>query len=249
MLLFNTHLLISFIACRNYWKCCCLSVYRFFSQQKSNALATINPQGKSFPKIICVIYQFHMDIYKQSNWHQINGSVHVYFKHSYWSLPIFSVKMNVYSQDTSTILSWLPWRYGPVIECLLVHAGFTVRWSLPTYTPLHSSPAKHWQEISPPGALNRGNNNKFPNLYRAIFVWPGNENVWKKQKQQTNGNRAIWLVCWMDTNASGFWLVKQTLGSKNFMLKKLSRKLSINTLLWRHTATRLANQTCNAFPC
>ena len=29
---------------------------------------------------------------------------------------------------------------------------------------------------------------------RAIFVWPWNENARTKQKQQTNENRAIWLV-------------------------------------------------------
>ena len=29
---------------------------------------------------------------------------------------------------------------------------------------------------------------------RAIFVWPWNENARTKQKQLTNGNRAIWLV-------------------------------------------------------
>ena len=43
---------------------------------------------------------------------------------------------------------------------------------------------------------------------------------WKranKQKQQTNGNRAIWLVYRMDTKARGFWLVERTLGWKNFM--------------------------------
>ena len=52
---------------------------------------------------------------------------------------------------------------------------------------------------------------------RAIFVWPWNENAWKKQKQQTNGNRAIWLVYRTDTEARGFWLFKRTLGWKNFM--------------------------------
>ena len=36
---------------------------------------------------------------------------------------------------------------------------------------------------------------------RAIFVWPWNENSRTKQKQQTNGNRAIWLVYRTDTNA------------------------------------------------
>ena len=38
-----------------------------------------------------------------------------------------------------------------------------------------------------------------------------------KQKQQTNRNWAIWLVYQTDTNARGFWLVKRTLGWKNFM--------------------------------
>ena len=49
---------------------------------------------------------------------------------------------------------------------------------------------------------------------------------WKratKQKQQKNGNRAIWLVYWTDRNAPGFWLVKRTLGWKNFMPEELSR--------------------------
>ena len=58
---------------------------------------------------------------------------------------------------------------------------------------------------------------------RAIFVWPWNENARTKQKQQTNGNRAIWLVYRTDTNARGFWLVKRTLGWKNFMPEELSR--------------------------
>ena len=49
----------------------------------------------------------------------------------------------------------------------------------------------------------------------------------QKQKKQMNGNRAIWLVCWTDTNACGFWLVKWTLGWKNFMPEELSRNQSI----------------------
>ena len=52
---------------------------------------------------------------------------------------------------------------------------------------------------------------------RKIFVWPWNEKARTKQKQQTNGNKAIWLVCRTDTNARGFRLVKRTLGWKNFM--------------------------------
>ena len=54
-------------------------------------------------------------------------------------------------------------------------------------------------------------------IHRAIFVWPWNESTRTKQKQETNGNRAIWLVYRTDTNARGFWLVKRTLGWKNFM--------------------------------
>ena len=51
----------------------------------------------------------------------------------------------------------------------------------------------------------------------AIFLWAWNENARTKQKQQRNGNRAIWLVYRTDTNAHGFWLVKWTLGWKTFM--------------------------------
>ena len=48
-----------------------------------------------------------------------------------------------------------------------------------------------------------------------------------EKKQQTNGNRAIWLVCWMDTNARGFWFLKRTLGWKNLIPKDLSRNQPI----------------------
>ena len=62
-----------------------------------------------------------------------------------------------------------------------------------------------------------------PFAVRAIFVWPWNENARTKQKQQKNGNRAIWLVYRTDTNAPGFWLVKRTLGWRNFTPDELSR--------------------------
>ena len=52
-------------------------------------------------------------------------------------------------------------------------------------------------------------------LYRGVFLWPWNENAQTKRRQQTNGNRAIWLVYRMDKNAHGFWLVKRTLRRKN----------------------------------
>ena len=57
-------------------------------------------------------------------------------------------------------------------------------------------------------------------VIRVIFVWLWNENAPTKQKQETNGNRAIWLVYQMDTNARGLWLVNRTLGWKDFMPKK-----------------------------
>ena len=52
-------------------------------------------------------------------------------------------------------------------------------------------------------------------------------NARTKQKTQTKGKGAIWLVYWTDTNARCFWLVKQTLGWKNFMPEELSRNQSI----------------------
>ena len=48
---------------------------------------------------------------------------------------------------------------------------------------------------------------------RATFVWLWNENA--RTTQQTNGNRAIWLVYRTDTNARGFWLVERT--PENFL--------------------------------
>ena len=48
------------------------------------------------------------------------------------------------------------------------------------------------------------NGTELEHVVREIFVWPWNENARTKQKQQTNRNRAIWLV-------------KRTLGWKNLM--------------------------------
>ena len=54
------------------------------------------------------------------------------------------------------------------------------------------------------------------------------QRVRRIKKQQTDGNRMIWLVCRTDTNARSFW------------------KKSIDTSLWRCTATRLANRTMHS---
>ena len=52
---------------------------------------------------------------------------------------------------------------------------------------------------------------------RAMFINYDLEIARTKQKQQVSGNRVIWWVCWMDTNALGFWLVIKV----NPRLKKL----------------------------
>ena len=62
---------------------------------------------------------------------------------------------------------------------------------------------------------------------RATFIWLWNENAPTKQKQETNGIRAIWLVYQIDTKVHGFWLVNRTLGWKNFMPQELSRNQRI----------------------
>ena len=49
---------------------------------------------------------------------------------------------------------------------------------------------------------------------------------WKranKTKTTNERKKAIWLVYLTDTNATGFWLVKRTLGWRNFMPEELSR--------------------------
>ena len=79
---------------------------------------------------------------------------------------------------------------------------------------------------------------------RAIFVWPRNENAWTKQKQQTNGNRAIWLVYRTDTNARGFWLFKRTLWWKNFMPESF---LEINGCFALTSYCNMIDQSNNAF--
>ena len=53
---------------------------------------------------------------------------------------------------------------------------------------------------------------------------------WKRaNKTETTNerNRVIWFVYRTDTNARGFWLVKRTLGWKNFMPEERSRNQSI----------------------
>ena len=79
---------------------------------------------------------------------------------------------------------------------------------------------------------------------RAIFECPWNENGRTKQKQQTNGNRAIWLVYRTDTNARGFWLVKRTLGWKNFTSEN---SLEINRYFASTSYCNTIGQSNNTF--
>ena len=81
-------------------------------------------------------------------------------------------------------------------------------------------------------------------FYRAIFICPRSENVRAKQAQQTNGNRAIWLVYRTDTDAGGFWLVKRTLAWKNFMLENF---LEINRYFALTSYCNMIGQSNNAF--
>ena len=79
---------------------------------------------------------------------------------------------------------------------------------------------------------------------REIFVWPWNKNARTKQKQQTNGNRAIWLVYRTHTNARGFWLVERTLGWKNYMPENF---LEINRYFALTSYCNTIGQSNNAF--
>ena len=81
-------------------------------------------------------------------------------------------------------------------------------------------------------------------LDRAIFVWPWNKNALAKQRQQTNGNRAVWLVHRTDINARGFRLVKRTLGWKNFMPENF---LEINRYFALTSYCNTIGQSNNAF--
>ena len=87
-------------------------------------------------------------------------------------------------------------------------------------------------------------NAKHNEANRAIFAWPWNENARTKQTQQTNGNRAIWLVYRTDTNARGYCLVKRTLGWKNFMPENF---LEINRYFALTWYCNTIGQSNNAF--
>ena len=81
-------------------------------------------------------------------------------------------------------------------------------------------------------------------MLEPIFVWTWNESARTKQKQQTNGNRAISLVYRTDKHARGFWLVKRTFGWKNFMPENF---LEINRYFSLTSYCNTIGQSNNAF--
>ena len=79
---------------------------------------------------------------------------------------------------------------------------------------------------------------------RTISVWPWHGNARTKQKQQTNGNRTIWLVYRTDTNARDFRLVYRRLVWKNFMPENF---LEINRYFALTSYCNTIGQSNNAF--
>ena len=96
------------------------------------------------------------------------------------------------------------------------------------------------------GVLNQSRVEVEPfSFVKAIFVRPWNENARTKQTQQTNGTRAVWLVYRTDTNARGFWLVKRTLGWKNFIMPE--NFLEIDRCFALTSYCNKTSQSSNAF--
>ena len=118
------------------------------------------------------------------------------------------------------------------VRCHYVHSAHGTTSTIRKFGHL-TIERSHVSKVSTSQIFQPGENRPVPcerdprSKNRAIFVWPWNENARTKQKQQTNGNRAIWLVYRTDTNARGFWLVKRTLGWKNLHSRELSRNQPI----------------------
>ena len=77
--------------------------------------------------------------------------------------------------------------------------------------------------------------------YRAIFVWPWNEKARTKQKQQTNGNRAIWLVY---GRYKRLWL---SVALANSRVKKPKNFLEINRYFASPSYCNTVGQSNSAF--
>ena len=103
--------------------------------------------------------------------------------------------------------------------------------------------SSHVNSLSFTGPSQKFENNHGGSI-SAIYAWLWNENAWTIQKQQMNGNRVNWLVYRTDTNAGGFWLVKGTLGWKDFIPKNL---LEIKQYFALMSYCNMIGQSNNAF--
>ena len=107
-------------------------------------------------------------------------------------------------------------------------------------------------------------------LVRGIFVWRWNRHENARRKQQTNKNRAIWLVYRTDTNLRSGDFFFFLAGEKKIAWSQVKRiqtpvafgrsskrrvkntsctrtfQKSIDSPLWRHTTTRLVNRTMSS---
>ena len=135
------------------------------------------------------------------------------------------------------------------VRCHYVHSAHGTTSTIRKFGHL-TIERSHVSKVSTSQIFQPGENRPVPcergprSKNRAIFVWPWNENARTKQKQQTKGNRAIWLVYRTDTNARGFWLVKRTLGWKNFMPENF---LEINRYFALTSYCNTTGQSNNAF--
>ena len=164
--------------------------------------------------------------------------------HSGWPREFGQLNPSLHSRITSVSLNSGPHSnlFTSATVRIPVHTAPKGRTELIRYVTLHF---RNWRSAAPLRCRSHRSNVWTEVLSgRAIFVWPWNENARTKQKQQTNGNRAIWLVYRMDTNVRVFWLVKRTLGWKNFTSKNV---LEINGYFALTSYCNTIGQSSNAF--
>ena len=89
---------------------------------------------------------------------------------------------------------------------------------------------------------------EFVNRYSGTSIERFSHDLEMKTREQnrnnTYGNRAVWLVYQTDTNVRGFWLVKRTHGWKNFMPENF---LEINRYFALTSYCNTIGQSNNAF--
>ena len=89
--------------------------------------------------------------------------------------------------------------------------------------------------------------------FRAISVWPWNENAWTKHKEQTNRKRAIWFIECIQKHMAFGWLSERSdiyiyCINTNEIPRELSREnlisshVKISPLLWLHNKLHLSDQ-------